>query len=108
MKSLTMKSLLYLDQLMYSDGVDLWHTENFSRVNCGPRIDVREVVWVRTEAVSRLDVVRSEESIITGLGNCLALRVCPACSEALSRLPHQVASPDAVFEVVADHHQVRS
>jgi hypothetical protein len=39
------------------------HTENFSRVNVGPR-DVLEVVCVRMEAESVLDTVRREGSIV--------------------------------------------
>jgi hypothetical protein len=39
------------------------HTENLSRVNCGPRIDVLEVWCVRTDDVSKLDTVRTEGSI---------------------------------------------
>jgi len=42
---------------------EFWLTENLSRVNWGPRPDVLEVVWVRMEAVSRADVVRSAGSI---------------------------------------------
>lgn len=41
-----------------------WLTENLSRVNCGPRIDVREVWWERIDAVSKLDVVRNAGSIV--------------------------------------------
>jgi hypothetical protein len=42
----------------------LWQlTENLSRVNCGPRIDVLEVWCERMEAVSMLDMVRSAGSM---------------------------------------------
>ena len=39
-------------------------TENLSRVNCGPRIDVLEVWCVRTEAVSMLDPLRTYGSML--------------------------------------------
>jgi hypothetical protein len=58
MKSLTMKSLLCGNQLVSKLPRDTEPTENLSSVNCGPR-DVLEVVWVRIEAVSKLDTVRS-------------------------------------------------
>jgi hypothetical protein len=65
MKSLTRKSLLCGSQYKRkrAEAVRLL-TVNFSRVNCGARIDVRDVWWVSTDEPSELMrcIVAGEES----------------------------------------------
>jgi hypothetical protein len=54
MKSLTRKSLLCGSQYKNSPELVWLLTVNFSRVNCGARIDVLEVWWVSTDDPSEL------------------------------------------------------
>jgi hypothetical protein len=79
-------------------------TENLSKVNAGPRPDVLEVLWVRIEAESRLDAVRSAGSILQGdCGGCT--KVVEYC-ETLSWLPGHAELPQSWCLDVVAYHEV--